>query len=64
MEYVVKLMNVFIIRYELKCSIHIKKNKKVEYMIYISESSIAKLREIVLPYTCPSMHYKLKSKSR
>ena len=59
-------MNVFIIRYELKCSIHIKKNppKKVEYMIYISESSIAKLREIVLPYTCPSMHYKLKSKSR
>lgn len=57
---IVKLINVLIIRYGLKCSIHTKKNKKVEYMIYISESSMAKLREIVLPYTCSSMYYKLR----
>ena len=38
---VVRLMNVLIIRYRLECTIHLKKqNQKIEYMIYINQSSM------------------------
>jgi LAGLIDADG DNA endonuclease family len=44
---VVKLINVLIIRYNLDCNIRIKKsNRKVEYMIYIRQSSMVKFLKI------------------
>jgi len=49
----IKLINVLIIRYELKCSLH-SSNR-----IYIHAQSIPHLRSIVLPYMHPSMYYKL-----
>lgn len=55
---VVRLMNVLIIRYELKCTIHKASNGK-GYRIYISRSSVGKVTEIVLPYLIPSMYYKV-----
>lgn len=54
---VLRLINVLIIRYDLKCSIH--NPKKGHYRIYISKKSIPKLRKLVLPYIVPSMLYKL-----
>jgi hypothetical protein len=60
---VVRLMNVLMIRYRLKCTIHIKRRQgsaqKIEFLIYISESSMPLLRSIVTPYFHPSMNYKL-----
>jgi len=59
---VVRLMNVLIIRYRLECKIRLQKqNNKIEYMIYISQSSMPLLRTIVFPYMHPSMLYKLES---
>jgi hypothetical protein len=59
-EDVVRLMNVLIIRYELKCNLRLKKqNHKIEYMIYINQSSISTLRTIVTPYFHYSMLYKI-----
>lgn len=49
-------MNVLIIRYDLKCSLH-KSNEN--YRIYISRSSVGKVIEIVKPHIIPSMYYKL-----
>ena len=41
---VVKLMNILIIRYGLECNLRIKKRKnKIEYMIYIRQSSMTRL---------------------
>jgi len=61
-EDVVRLMNVLMIRYILECTIHKKKqNKKIEYMIYIQQGSMASLLNIVSPYMHSSMLYKLKS---
>jgi hypothetical protein len=57
---VVKLMNVLVVRYDLKCVIRLKKqNKKVEYLIYIRQSSMPLLRTIVTPFLHPSMYYKV-----
>jgi len=60
---VIRLMNVLIIRYRLKCKIRIKirDNKKIqnEHTIYIQQSSMPLLRSIVTPYFHPSMLYKL-----
>jgi hypothetical protein len=60
---VVRLMNVLMIRYELKCTMHVKRRQgsaqKIEFLIYISESSMPLLRSIVTPYFHPSMLYKL-----
>lgn len=57
---VVKLINVLMIRYNLECSIHLKRqNKKIEYMIYIKEGSMSQLKSIVSPYMHKSMLYKL-----
>jgi hypothetical protein len=53
---VVRLMNVLIIRYDLKCTLH-KSGKG--YRIYISRKSVAKVVEIVKPHLTPSMYYKL-----
>jgi hypothetical protein len=59
---VVRLMNVLMIRYRLECTIHLKRqNNKMEYMIYISQSSMPLLRTIVFPYMYSSMLYKLES---
>lgn len=51
-------MNVLIIKYNLKCTLHKSSNKKV-YRIYISRKSLDKLKKIVKPYLIPSMLYKL-----
>jgi hypothetical protein len=57
---IVKLINVLIIKYDLKCSIHLKRrNQKIEYLVYISQDSLPILRKIVLPFIIPSMFYKL-----
>lgn len=55
---VVRLMNVLIIRYDLKCTLHKASNGK-GYRIYISRSSVEKVVEIVKPYFTPSMYYKI-----
>lgn len=58
---VVRLMNVLNIRYGLECLLRLKKqNKKIEYLIYMRQSSMPILRSIVTPYLHPSMYYKLK----
>ena len=55
---VVRLMNVLIIRYELKCTLHRASNGK-GYRIYIFRNSVGKVTEIVLPHLIPSMYYKV-----
>ena len=62
-EDVVRLMNVLIIQYKLECKIRLKKrkNNQIEYMIYISQSSMPSLLNIVSPFMHSSMLYKLKS---
>lgn len=57
-EDVVLLINVLIIRYGLKCSIHT--HREGQYRIYISKNSLYTLKQIVKPYIIPSMHYKIK----
>lgn len=60
-QYVVRLINVLMIRYRLDCTIHLKRqNKKIEYLIYIRQGSIPLLRQIVRPHRCSSMLYKIK----
>jgi hypothetical protein len=61
LEYVVRFMNVLMVRYRLECNLRLKRrqNNKIEYMIYISQSSMPLLRTIVTPYFHPSMLYKL-----
>jgi len=54
---VVRLMNVLIIRYELVCTLH--KKRENQYRIYISSKSIPRLQRIVGPYMHESMLYKL-----
>jgi hypothetical protein len=54
----VRLMNVLIIRYELKCTLH-KASNGLGYRIYISRHSVGKVVELVKPYFIPSMYYKL-----
>jgi hypothetical protein len=55
-EDVIHLMNVLIICYDLKCSLHEYKGR---YRIYISINSMVKLVKIVKPYMIPSMYYKM-----
>lgn len=55
-EDVVRLMNVLIIRYDLKCTLHKSNNN---YRIFISRNSMEKVVKIVKPYMIPSMYYKL-----
>ena len=53
---VVRLINVLIIKFYCKCSIHYQEGKPV---IYISSRSIRKLRNDLLSHMPDSMHYKL-----
>lgn len=52
----VKLINVLIVRYRLKCTLHIISGKP---RIFISLTSMKLLKSIVDPYIVPSMKYKL-----
>lgn len=56
-EEVVRLMNVLIIRYNLKCTLHTR--KEGQYRIFISKQSRDALLKIVYPYMIPSMYYKI-----
>ena len=56
---VVRLINVFIIRYRLECTLRVHK-KKNHYRIYIRERSMNLIRQIVMPHMCSSMLYKIK----
>src|SRR5947209_4034993 len=59
---VVQLINVLIIRYRLECNLRLQKqNNQIGYRIYIQQSSMASLLNIVSPYMHSSMLYKLKS---
>ncbi|RPB17847.1 hypothetical protein L211DRAFT_895072, partial [Terfezia boudieri ATCC MYA-4762] len=53
---VVRLMNVLIIRYGLKCTLH---RSNENYRIYISRNSVGKVVEIVKPHLITSMYYKV-----
>lgn len=55
---VVRLINVLILRYELKCTLH-KSSNGLGYRIYISKSSVSKVVNIVKPHFIPSMYYKI-----
>lgn len=57
LEEVVKLMNVLMIKYRLKCTLRNRGNN--QYRIYINQESMNLLRSIVTPYTHYSMLYKL-----
>jgi hypothetical protein len=54
---VVLLINVLIIKYDFKCSLHQPNPGK--YRIFISKTSMPKLQELVLPYMVKSMLYKI-----
>ncbi len=58
---IVRLMNVLIIRYDLKCTLH-KINKNQTYRIYISRNSIWKVEKLIKPFLITSMYYKLGEK--
>ena len=50
------IISVLIYKYNLKCSIHMQRNRPT---IYISSKSMKKLIPCILPYMCRSMLYKL-----
>jgi LAGLIDADG DNA endonuclease family len=54
---IVRLMNVLMIKFDLKCTIHYDTPDKPR--IYISKGSMDKLRVLVLPHMHPSMLYKI-----
>lgn len=60
---VIRLMNVLIIRYDLKCTLSRpaggRRQKNDNYRIYISRHSIEKVRTILKSHMVPSMYYKL-----
>lgn len=57
---VVRLINVLVIRYRLKCTLHMANNKP---RIFISSKFMVLLKSIINPYIVPSMKYKLITKS-
>ena len=56
----VRLINVLIIKYRLKCTLHMAENKP---RIFISSKSMDLLTSIINPYIIPSMKYKLITQS-
>lgn len=52
----VRLMNVLMIKFNCKCTLHMQRGLPV---IYISSKSIKKLTPLLLSHMIPSMHYKL-----
>ena len=57
---VVRLINVLIIKYRLKCTLHMTDNKP---RIFIRSKSMDLLTSIINPYIIPSMKYKLITQS-
>lgn len=57
-EDIVRLINVLIIKYRIECTIKVRNQDK--YRIYIRERSMHRLRQIIKPYMCSSMLYKIK----
>ena len=57
---VVYLINVLILKFNCKCTIHYQEDKPV---IYISSRSVRKLRTELLKHMPESMHYKLTGKT-
>ena len=53
---VVHIINVFIIKFDLKCTIHMQRGQPT---IYISAKSIKKILPKILPYICDGMKYKV-----
>lgn len=51
-----RLLDTLRIKYSLTCTIHFHEKGQ---RIYILQESIPTLRDIVMPYMVPSMHYKL-----
>ena len=58
---VVRLINVLIIKFNCKCTIHYQEGKPV---IYISSRSIRKLLPELLKHIPKSIHYKLLGKTK
>jgi hypothetical protein len=56
---VVKLINVLILRYDLKCTLHVSGSGRRGHRVYISRSSVGKVVETVKPHLIPSMYYKV-----
>lgn len=57
---VVRLINVLILKFNCKCSIHYQRGKPI---IYISSRSVRKLSSELLKHIPESIHYKLLGKS-
>jgi hypothetical protein len=49
------IINVLIIKFNLKCSLHVQRNQPI---IYISAKSMRELYPFISPYIVPSMRYK------
>jgi hypothetical protein len=56
-EDIVRLINVLIIKYRLDCTLWVR--RKNQYRIYIRQSSMPLLRDIVRPHFHSSMLYKI-----
>ena len=52
----VRLMNVLIIKFNCKCTLHMQRGLPT---IYIYSKSVKKLTPLLLPFMVPSMYYKL-----
>ncbi|GGQ40342.1 hypothetical protein GCM10010275_72580 [Streptomyces litmocidini] len=53
------LINVFYIKFDIKCTLHKSRNK---YVIYINVESMKKLYPHIEPFIIPSMKYKIHKK--
>ena len=56
----VKLINVLMIKFDCKCTLHLQRNLPI---IYISKKTMFKLYPQLLPHMAPSMMYKLLGKN-
>lgn len=61
LEEVVRLINILIICFDLKCNIHYAKGKP---RIYIAAESMPKLRALIIPHMTSFSHYKLGKEKR
>jgi hypothetical protein len=50
------IISILMYKFNLKCSIHLQRNKPT---IYISSQSMEQIQSYILPYFCNSMKYKL-----
>jgi hypothetical protein len=49
------IINIFLIKFDIKCTIHMQRGQPT---IYISSHSIKKILPKMLPYITPGMRYK------